>query len=120
MRQIVDSIGLSAVGEELMSLWMEYEEGTCIGTDHGMHVVTLLLPSQLVLQYLGLFAYQRVFMRDNYVTCLISAEAEVARQLDKFEMIIQADEYEREQGMRLESFFRSTKDSFTHPEVRLG
>ena len=62
MRQIVDSIGLSAVGEELMSLWMEYEEGTCIGTDHGMHVVTLLLPSQLVLQYLGLFAHQRVFM----------------------------------------------------------
>jgi putative hydrolase of HD superfamily len=51
---------------------------------------------------------------------MVFIEAEVARQLDKFEMIVQADEYEREQGMRLESFFRSTKDSFTHPEVRVN
>jgi putative hydrolase of HD superfamily len=46
-------------------------------------------------------------------------EADVAMQLDKFEMIIQANEYEvANPGKRLESFFNSTKDSFTHPEVR--
>jgi putative hydrolase of HD superfamily len=45
-------------------------------------------------------------------------EGEVARQLDKFEMIVQADEYEKSHpGKKLESFFHSTKDSFTHPEV---
>ena len=46
-----------------------------------------------------------------------SPEAVVARQLDKLEMIVQADEYERAQKTRLDSFFESTKDSFTHPEV---
>jgi hypothetical protein len=33
-------------------------------------------------------------------------------------MIVQADEYEREQNMKLDSFFTSTQDYFTHPEVR--
>lgn len=46
-----------------------------------------------------------------------SAEAILAHQLDKYEMIAQADEYEREQNMSLPSFFESTKSSFTHPEV---
>ena len=46
-----------------------------------------------------------------------SPEAHVAKNLDKYEMIVQADEYEREQNKVLQSFFDSTKDSFTHPEV---
>lgn len=47
-----------------------------------------------------------------------SIEADLARQLDKFEMIVQANEYEIAQpGKRLERFFETTKDSFTHPEV---
>ena len=29
-----------------------------------------------------------------------------------------ADEYEKSQSKRLDSFFSSTADSFTHPEVR--
>jgi 5'-deoxynucleotidase YfbR-like HD superfamily hydrolase len=45
-------------------------------------------------------------------------EGEVAKQLDKFEMIVQADEYERScPGKKLQSFFDSTNDSFKHPEV---
>lgn len=44
-------------------------------------------------------------------------DAIVAKQLDKFEMIVQADEYEKEQKTRLEDFFRSTNDYFHHPEV---
>ena len=47
-----------------------------------------------------------------------SIEAELARQLDKLEMIIQADEYEKEQQLFLPSFFDSTIDSFTHPEIK--
>lgn len=45
-------------------------------------------------------------------------EADVAMQLDKFEMIVQANEYELSNpGKRLDRFFESTKDSFSHPEV---
>jgi putative hydrolase of HD superfamily len=47
-----------------------------------------------------------------------SLEAELARQLDKFEMIVQANEYElANPGKRLDRFFESTKDCFSHPEV---
>jgi len=46
------------------------------------------------------------------------ALAQVAKQLDKFEMIVQADEYERANpGKDLEEFFKSTEGYFTHPEV---
>lgn len=47
-------------------------------------------------------------------------EAKVASQLDKFEMIVQADEYEKQhaaEGKRLDSFFSYTEGYFTHPEV---
>jgi 5'-deoxynucleotidase YfbR-like HD superfamily hydrolase len=47
-----------------------------------------------------------------------SVEANLARQLDKFEMIVQANEYELvHTEKRLDSFFDYTKDYFTHPEV---
>lgn len=46
-----------------------------------------------------------------------SKEAQLARELDKFEMIVQANEYEEQTGKRLERFFTSTQDSFAHPEV---
>lgn len=42
-----------------------------------------------------------------------SAEARLVKDLDKLEMIIQADEYEREQGKDLQGFFDSTRDKFT-------
>ena len=45
-------------------------------------------------------------------------EAEAAKQLDKFEMIVQANEYEQvHPEKRLDSFFKSTENSFSHPEV---
>ena len=45
-------------------------------------------------------------------------EAEAAKQLDKFEMIVQANEYELvHPEKRLDSFFKSTENSFSHPEV---
>lgn len=74
LRMIVGNIGHAEIADEILSLWLEYENGT-------------------------------------------SKEAEIAKNLDKFEMIIQADEYEQTQGARLDRFFESTKDSFTHPEV---
>ena len=47
-----------------------------------------------------------------------SRDAQVARNLDKFEMIVQADEYERANpGKHLDQFFESTRDYFDHPEV---
>jgi len=42
-----------------------------------------------------------------------SVEADLARQLDKFEMIVQANEYEMAQSKVLQSFFDSTQD--VHP-----
>lgn len=44
---------------------------------------------------------------------------QVAKQLDKFEMIVQADEYEKAHHVDLSEFFASTYDAgyFTHPEV---
>ncbi len=47
-----------------------------------------------------------------------SLEATLARQLDKFEMIVQANEYELvHTEKRLDSFYNSTANSFSHPEV---
>jgi putative hydrolases of HD superfamily len=46
-----------------------------------------------------------------------SLESDLARQFDKLEMIIQADEYERQQGANLQQFFDSTANYFHHPEV---
>ena len=44
--------------------------------------------------------------------------AKIAHQLDKFEMIVQADEYEQSNpGKILQSFFDSCNGYFTHPEI---
>jgi putative hydrolases of HD superfamily len=47
----------------------------------------------------------------------VSIEADLARQLDKFEMIVQANEYEISQNKLLQRFYDSTNGIFTHPEV---
>ncbi|KAJ2779638.1 hypothetical protein H4R18_003900 [Coemansia javaensis] len=47
-----------------------------------------------------------------------TAEARLVHDLDKCEMIQQALEYEESDGKRLDSFFNSTKDVFTHPQIR--
>ena len=41
-----------------------------------------------------------------------SREALYVKDIDKFEMIVQADEYERSQGLRLDQFFESTENYF--------
>ncbi len=41
-----------------------------------------------------------------------SREAIYVKDIDKFEMILQADEYEREQDVRLDQFFQSTQGYF--------
>jgi putative hydrolases of HD superfamily len=75
MKKIVNDLGDQEIADDLMSLWLEYEEGE-------------------------------------------SVEGEIARQLDKYEMIVQADEYEKAQNKRLDSFFKYTEGFFTHPEVK--
>lgn len=75
LREMLTNIGQQSISDELLRLWLEYEEGT-------------------------------------------SHTAGVAKQLDKFEMIVQADEYEAvNPGKRLDSFFASTVGYFTHPEI---
>ncbi|KAM3577088.1 hypothetical protein VYU27_001006 [Nannochloropsis oceanica] len=45
-------------------------------------------------------------------------EARVVKDFDKFEMIVQADEYERAQpNQDLTDFFQSTEGAFQHPQV---
>ena len=45
-------------------------------------------------------------------------EAHLVKDLDKFEMIVQAYEYEKIDGATLHSFFESTRGKFNHPEVK--
>lgn len=42
-----------------------------------------------------------------------SDEARFVKQIDKFEMVLQADEYEQAQGVHLDDFFQSTQDVVT-------
>mmetsp|Transcript_53947 Transcript_53947/g.127485 ORF Transcript_53947/g.127485 Transcript_53947/m.127485 type:complete len:207 (-) Transcript_53947:211-831(-) len=74
MARIRSSVGESAVGEEIVSLWEEYEAGE-------------------------------------------TAEARLMKDMDKFEMIVQAEDYETEQGLDLSQFFESTVGKIKHPEV---
>jgi len=75
LETILNPLENKEIADEIMSLWLEYENGT-------------------------------------------SLEAEISRQFDKLEMIIQADEYEKSQNKVLQDFFDSTKNKFVHPEVR--
>lgn len=47
-------------------------------------------------------------------------EAKLVKDLDKFDMILQAFEYETDQNQAgtLEEFFKSTEGKFTHPKVK--
>ncbi len=45
-------------------------------------------------------------------------EAKFVKDLDKFDMILQADEYERRYNMTLHSFFGSTQGVFQTPQVQ--
>lgn len=48
-----------------------------------------------------------------------TAEARFVKQIDKLEMVIQADDYEREQpGMDLSDFFQSTQGVVTEPSLK--
>ena len=77
MVKILSQVGDERISNEIMLLWLAYEDGDSI-------------------------------------------EADLARQLDKLEMIIQANEYEcLHPEKRLDSFFRSTTDSFRHPQVSI-
>eukprot|EP01136_Pigoraptor_vietnamica_P015680 Opistho-1_new@59120 len=55
----------------------------------------------------------------EYEECA-TAEAQVVKDLDKFDMIVQAFEYERDQNRAgtLEDFFKSTRGRFKHPAVQ--
>ncbi|CAO3622645.1 unnamed protein product [Cunninghamella echinulata] len=45
-------------------------------------------------------------------------EALLVKDLDKFEMIVQALEYEKSDNKKLQGFFDSTKGKFQHPTVK--
>lgn len=42
-------------------------------------------------------------------------EARLVKEIDKFEMILQADEYERQQSVQLQQFFDTTQHAFRTP-----
>lgn len=48
-------------------------------------------------------------------------EAKLVKDLDKFDMVLQAFEYETSQSRAgtLEEFFKSTEGKFTHPKIKL-
>ena len=45
-------------------------------------------------------------------------EGQLCKQFDKLEMIIQAYEYESSQGVVLDTFYKSTMNSFKHPYLQ--
>ncbi|KAI8980439.1 HD domain-containing protein [Pilobolus umbonatus] len=47
-----------------------------------------------------------------------TSEALLVKDLDKFEMIVQALEYEKSDKKKLQTFFDSTRDKFQHPTVK--
>ncbi|KAJ1908240.1 hypothetical protein IWQ60_011715 [Tieghemiomyces parasiticus] len=47
-----------------------------------------------------------------------TSEAKLVKDLDKFEMIVQALEYEKRRQKSLDSFFESTRGKFRHPQVQ--
>ncbi|PVZ99246.1 hypothetical protein BB558_004739 [Smittium angustum] len=48
---------------------------------------------------------------------LVHDMAKLVKDLDKYEMIVQAYEYEKEHRINLDTFFNSTKGVFQHPIV---
>lgn len=48
----------------------------------------------------------------------ITPESQLGKDLDKFDCMLQADEYEQLQGKNLQDFFETTKGVFLHPEVQ--
>ena len=75
-RSITQNLEDKAIGDEMLSLWLEFENKETM-------------------------------------------DSKIADQLDKFEMVVQADEYEKAQNIRLDDFFRTTENYFTHHEVSL-
>ncbi|KAI8869496.1 hypothetical protein GQ42DRAFT_163376 [Ramicandelaber brevisporus] len=47
-----------------------------------------------------------------------TGEAKLVKDIDKFEMIVQAMEYEKSDGKDLSEFFESTKGKFRHPQIK--
>ncbi|KAJ1989460.1 hypothetical protein H4R33_002065 [Dimargaris cristalligena] len=62
-------------------------------------------------------AAEMVELWQEYEACE-TAEARLVKDLDKFEMIIQAVEYEKSDAKSLDSFFESTRGKFRHPQVQ--
>jgi putative hydrolase of HD superfamily len=83
IKSFVEELNGNSHANELMELWLEYEQG--------------LTPTALL-----------------------------CKDIDKFEMILQAYEYEKsnlkliagDSNLNLESFFESTKGKFSHPEMK--
>eukprot|EP01130_Rhizamoeba_saxonica_P018335 TRINITY_DN9129_c0_g1_i1.p1 TRINITY_DN9129_c0_g1~~TRINITY_DN9129_c0_g1_i1.p1 ORF type:complete len:186 (+),score=39.38 TRINITY_DN9129_c0_g1_i1:77-634(+) len=46
-----------------------------------------------------------------------SPEAKIVKQIDKLEMILQADQYEKKQNMCLSEFYDGVMDKFDHPLI---
>jgi len=63
------------MGDEMYSLFMEYEEGK-------------------------------------------TEESKFVKQLDKFEMVVQAYEYEKAQNKNLNDFYKSTEGVWEHPQIK--
>lgn len=47
-----------------------------------------------------------------------SEEAKLVKDIDKFDMILQAEEYETAQGKNLQQFFDSTEGKLKHPFIK--
>lgn len=100
MRDIRDRLlGGSNAGQELYGLWREYEDNATPGMPSPWQSCAYTLP---------------------YTFTLILSEARFVKDLDKFDMVLQAYEYEQDEGRAgdLESFFASTRGRFTTAQVQ--
>ena len=83
--------------------------------------IVLIIVYLLIVSYVFINCFVGNMIRDLWLEYEEgeTVHAKLAHQLDKFEMIVQADEYERAHPEKkiLQSFFTSCEGYFVHPEV---
>lgn len=62
--------------------------------------------------------YLNICLYSLYWRIVQSLEAKLVKDMDRFEMLLSAFEYERDQGLQLQEFFNSTEDSFQTGAVK--
>ena len=113
MRLIVNDIECSVISNEIMSLWLEYEDG---GSPESL-LAHQLDKFEMIVQAGNLYKEHDYFAITIILFYFTIFLIFIVIYFSLFFLYFLADEYEKSQAKQLDRFFLSTADSFTHPEV---